>query len=436
MQELGTAEPESSPPADYAGLIAAWIAETVPQLESHLLDGTLADLLQSPEVQEVLGPELLERYRIIAAEKLRHDLVFRRNWTVKLVEDFQQSLQTPRILFPAQPSISSWRIHDPFRPALAVRHRQGDVTLRPDQVLSARRWGIWFHFENEALEGCYQAFLVNRARQCLASQIANLWHIEATYLSQQSNLGPDPPWHTEPRGARFEHFMNDVLNEFAPVARRAPLAEDILERTDLRVIYPSVQRENGARVQVSLVARPADHDHKVRALSFPDEFIVLTPLELARCAVHPPGAPTFAAFAWSDFWAALGGPWREVHALARELHNLFIVAVSRPLAHPLGPMWHLAPPLRQFIRLFTEHHAAKTTNSVRERMTLTKQPMGSVDKYTSRHWKAKFTRFPAGEGIGPAKPTAAPTQQIEPKAMEGTMPSQARPTGALGTASR
>lgn len=395
MQESPATTPQTIPPTDYPGMVSIWVAETIPQLEAAIHDGTLAGLIEQPEVQEIVGPEVTERYRAIAAEKLKHNAVFRRNWTLKFIEVFQQSLQAPRKLFPAKAGASTWSIWDATPPPLEVSHHPRNVILRPDQVLSSRRWGVWFTFEDEMLERAYLALLVGKSRQLLASNVKNLWNLEATYLSQRSNLSHDPEWHTGTRGGRFEHLMMDVLNEFSPVAKPAPLAEDILERTDLRVKYPGIKRENGSRVQVTLASDPKLHDRKVHALVVPLEFILLTPLELARCAVHPPCDSQFAEFAWPEFWTSLGGPRRDVHAFALELHDLFVEAISYPLRHPLGPIGFLSSPMRQFIQTFTQHRAAKSTNKVREREGKTGRWLGSVRKYTGRFWKAKLTEAPA-----------------------------------------
>ena len=379
----------ANPTADYPALVAEWMAETIPLLEAGIHNGTLAELIERPDVQEVVGPEVVERYRVIAVEKLKHDPVFRHKWTTTFIEVFQQTIQPPRKLFPAKAASPKWSVEDAAMPSITATY-QGELTLRPDQVLSARRWGIWFHFDDELLERLCLTFLVNKSRQRLASNIKNLWNIEATYLSQQSNLSANPEWHSEKRGGRFEHLMMDVLNEFAQAAKPSPLAEDILERTDLRVTYPKIKRKNGSRVQVSLASDPQQHDRKVHAMYHPEEFILLTPLELARCAIHPPTSQQFDKFEWARFWASLGGPWRDVHALAQELHELFVETLASPTRHPLGPMCNLSPSIREFIRTYTIHQAAKSTGNVQERMDRTNKPIGSVRKYTGGYWKAKF----------------------------------------------
>ena len=396
---------------DYLAMVSVWVAETIPEMEAGIHGGTLAELIERPDVQEVVGSAVVERYRTISVEKLKHDPVFRANWTRKFIEVFQRSIRPPRKIFFARADVPRqvlrlWSVTDPVPPSIVANHYQGEVTLRADQVLSARRWGSWFSFEDELLERFYLTFLIGRSLQTLASNIKNLWNIEATYLSEQSNLDTAPAWNSELRGGQFEHLMLDVLNELAPLARPAPLAEDILERTDLRVTCPNIKRKGGARVQVSLTADPESHERKVGAMYLPREFILLTPLELAVCAIDPPAVPKFDAFPWKAFWASFGGECKDEYAFAQELRRLFTDALAFPVEHPLGPMWILPPPLRQFIRIFVEHGAAETTNCVRERLEKSQRKVDSVHKYTSRYWKAKFSDDK--QEVKPALPPNSP----------------------------
>jgi hypothetical protein len=99
----------------------------------------------------------------------------------------------------------------------------------------------------------------------------------------------------------------------------------------------------------------------------------------------------FENFGWEDFWASLGEKPHNEDELAQGLHDLFVDALSYPRVHPLGPMWILPPPLRQFIRIFTEYCAAESTGQIRDREKTGRQFRGSVRKYTTGRWKAEFT---------------------------------------------
>jgi len=70
-------------------------------------------------------------------------------------------------------------------------------------------------------------------------------------------------------------------------------------------------------------------------------------------------------------------------------------------------MWILPPPLRQYIRAFTETRAAETTNCVTDRLEKSRRRLDSVGKFTSPYWKAKFSQAPANEP-GPTGMDTAP----------------------------
>lgn len=372
--------------ADNLSLVAAWVAETIPQLEAALHDGTIEALLQRPDLEEKIGQALVARYAAIAAAKMKHDREFRQSWTAIFVQAFQGLLQPPAKCFPARAGISRGKIR-----TLLVSHHQGDLTLRDDQVVSARRWGMWFDFEDENLARSYSDHLVRTALQKLESNICSLRYVETTYLAGYSKLSSTARYDHEGIGGRFEHLMCDVLNELEQQARFAPLAEDVLERTDLRVTYPFLSRRNGARIQVSLAAVASHHRNKIGSLYLPGEFICLTPMDLALCALAPPAVPLFEDFGWEDFWASLGEKHLNEDELARVLHDIFVDALSFPRLHPLGPLWILPPPLRQFIRAFTEYCAAETTGQIREREQHGRKWRGSVRKFTTGRWKTGLT---------------------------------------------
>jgi hypothetical protein len=271
-----------------------------------------------------------------------------------------------------------------------VRHISGPVNLRTEQAVSARGWGIWFEFKNEDIRRAYTTFLIHAALKRLQSNIYSLRYIEATYLSGQSRLSSTRQYDAQGIGARFEHLMLDVLNERQHLARVAPLGEDVLEKTDLSVSYPGLDRKCGARIQVSLTTDPKHHQTKVGSLRLPSEFVFLTPLDLAQFAILL-SKSVGREYRMGDFWASLGRKHEDVYSLAQALHQMFIDALLEAPLHPLGPMWLLPLPLRQLIQAFTKRGAIETTRRVRERELLNRKPIGSARSFTNRFWKAKLS---------------------------------------------
>ena len=382
ISSTGSANTGEDGGTDHPGLVVSRVTEAIPELEAALQNGTLEVLLQRPDLKEKIGEALVARYLVIAAAKMKHDHAFRQSWMAIFVQAFQGSLLHPTKYFTAKAGISCGKIR-----TLLVSHHQGDVTIRDVQAVSARRWGIWFDFKDGKLARSYSEHLIRSALQKLESNICNLRYVETTYLAGRSKLSATARYDHEGIGRRFEHLMYDVLNEFEQHARFAPLAEDVLERTDLRVTYPCLSRKNGARIQVSLTADAVHHRHKIGALYLPGEFICLTPMDLALCALSPPQVPLFENFGWEDFWTSLGEKSKDENELARVLHDIFLDALSFPRLHPLGPMWILPPCLRQFIRVFTEFCAAETTSQIRQREETGPKWRGSVRKFTTGRWK-------------------------------------------------
>jgi hypothetical protein len=389
-QNYGSSDVDESQWTPDPNHISSWVAEAIPALETALLNGTLDPLLNNSDLEEKIGPVLIARYASIAASRSKHDRDFRQNWTAVIVQAFQALLQHPQKCFPAKAGISRGKIR-----TLLVSHHQGDATLRDDQAVSARRWGIWFDFENETLARLYADRLVRSALQKLESNICSLRYVETTYLAGYSKISSTARYDYEGIGGRFEHLMYDVLNELQPYARFASLAEDLLERTDLRVNYPFLTRNRGARIQVSLVAEAEYHRNKFGSLYLPGEFICLTPIDLAMCALSPPTVPLFQDFGWEDFWASLGEKYDNEVDLAHMFHDLFVDALSYPRVHPLGPMWILPLPLRDFIRTFTQYCAAETTGQIREREKSGRKFRGSVRKFTTGRWKTELADSPS-----------------------------------------
>ena len=398
--------------SDYLGLFSSRIAEIIPEVETALVAGSIDDVLARPQVLEVLGPTLARRYKKIADYKVRHDQTFRQNWVGKFIAPLRPLMQNPEKRFPAESATTC-----PFQelanghvrpPAIRVKHRDEIIVLRPNQVISARRWNVWFEFDDESLDRAYDEFLVQAARQELSSNIQSLWNLETTYLSGRSRLELNPEWSFGHRGEFFEHLVLDVLNESTSVAKRANLAEDILERTDLRVTFPSLNRRRGARVQVSITADRAQQDRKTRDWHLPDEIILLTPVELAAKALSPPKTILFDKFPWDVFWESFGSKnWSE-ETFAQELHQLFVDSFSFATAHPLGPMWLLPKPLREFIRIFVAAGAIETTRRLRERERSSSHWRGSSEKFTTPSWINKFSKQSSQKQVSEQATSAIP----------------------------
>jgi len=155
----------------------------------------------------------------------------------------------------------------------------------------------------------------------------------------------------------------------------APLVEDFLEKTDLRVQYPGLKRKRGGRVQLTSIDAPELHESKLEAIRMADELVFLSPLSLAEF-VHsleghaPAGSISITRpLALAPLWDCLETNPIDVPQLAPKLKRTLLGALSGMPDSPLGPMVRVPQPVRELIRVFVETHAsdfASTGNGLDE----------------------------------------------------------------------
>ena len=217
------------------------------------------------------------------------------------------------------------------------------TTLRFDQMLDARFWRIGFTFETRDLCDAFAQEVVRSATGRLASELLGLQRILERFsqktLKQELRIVP----YLGER--RFEHLILDILNEEDRHARVAPLVEDFLEKTDLRVKYPELKRRRGARVQVTSIIAPEHHETKLQAIKLAEEFVFLSPLSLAEYVDslqgHTPVTEISGTspFALAPLWDCLEKP-ADVPQLASELKRIMFRALTgTPLTHLLA-LWY------------------------------------------------------------------------------------------------
>jgi hypothetical protein len=358
------------------------ICESIIDLERAFEAGELSSRLTSGCFEQVLGPMLYETYGKLAdnapgpLHHLRVDAV--RALLAQLQNDLVPThVAHAEVRMP--PVGDSWaaeletdsppRLH--FKLADASFDGASSTTLRFDQMLDARFWRIGFTFETRDLCDAFAQEVVRSATSRLASGLLGLQRILERFspkiLKQELRIVPYP------RERRFEHLILDILNEEDRHARVAPLVEDFLEKTDLRVKYPGLERRNGARVQVTSMIAPDLHKTKLQAIKLAEEFVFLSPLSLAEFVDslrgHTPtssisGKPSFAL---SSLWDCLEVKPIDVPELASELKRIMLDALTGTPDSPLGPVVRVPLPIRQLIRLFVETRAIESTSRLRKR---------------------------------------------------------------------
>ncbi|MBI1212977.1 MAG: hypothetical protein GC190_16060 [Alphaproteobacteria bacterium] len=361
------------------------ICEAVVELERAYEAGQLSSLLASGTFEEALGSSLYRTYsklgdntpgplqmlRVDAVSallaQLRNDLVPSRSAhaKVRMPSAGDASRAESRSYYPL--SASPYEFFD------ARFDDESYISIHIDQMLDARFWGIGFSFEAPDLCNEFARRVVRIAVGRLANDLLGLQKIIDRFnpKTQKQELKIVP----YPVDRRFEHLMLDVLNEEGRHARVAPIVEDFLEKTDLRVRYAGLQRKLGSRVQVTSVAEPELHKAKLGAIKLAEEFVFLSPLSLAEYVVSLQGRTRVnqnsdaLPFELASLWDCLDEKPMDVLQLASELKRVMLQAMSGPPNSPLGPMVRVPHPLRHLIRHFVETHAFTSTARLRERQS-------------------------------------------------------------------
>jgi len=177
-----------------------------------------------------------------------------------------------------------------------------------------------------------------------------------------------PPY----EGRGFEQLMIDVLNEHYPCARHAPLYEDFFEKTDLRLHVRGLRRRRGARAQVTRTVDPEQHAAKLGQIHNVDEFVILSPLALARAFQAPDASglePEDRALFWQCFPEQ---PTTEIE-LAAALRDVLVAAMAKPASGPRGPMAAVPEPIRLLIQAHAQSDAFAATKRLRKRLAKQRQ---------------------------------------------------------------
>jgi hypothetical protein len=166
--------------------------------------------------------------------------------------------------------------------------------------------------------------------------------------------------------------MIDILNEEGFATSRAPLDEDLREKTDLRVHLHGLNRRRGARVQVTQTTDPILYHEKLSRIKLLREFVILSPTSLAETLIQDGIIGTEAhalipAKELNRLWGYFQGPPKSVADCASKIKTTLLKALEKATEHPLGPMASVPPPLRALIRNYVMNEAFRTTGLLRER---------------------------------------------------------------------
>ena len=397
------------------------ICESIVGLERAFEAGELSKPLTSGCFGQVLGPLLYATYKKLAVNApgpLHHVRVGAVRALLAQLQNDLVPTQVAHAQVRKPPKDVSWATEPGAESPPRSRFKFVDAsfdgalstTLRFDQMLDARFWRIGFTFETSDLCDAFAQEVVRSVTSRLANDLLGLQRILERFstrtLKQELIIVPYP------REKRFEHLILDILNEEDRYARVAPLVEDFLEKTDLRVKHPELKRRRGARIQVTSVVAPDEHKTKIQAIKLAEEFVFLSPLSLAEFVDslrgHTPDSSISHTppFTLSSLWDCLEAKPINVPELAFELRRIMFDALAGTPDSPLGPMARVPLPIRQLIRFFVETRATASTDRLRKReqansRNLASREDGLDDNNSDRNeMRAEFLRaLSAGDRI-------------------------------------
>lgn len=244
------------------------------------------------------------------------------------------------------------------------------VVLRYDQLLAARNWRIGFIFDNQAAMDELAANMAKQSVQQLARDLHDLGKMLPRLLGNPRR--EFPPMVPPQSGRDPEQLFADIINEHSYHASLSRLCEDYSQKTDLRVKYPDLERNRGARVQVTLGPTRDSHVNKVNGINNPEHFVIVSPWTLANAVPHfCEQDEEHTTIEFSDeliarFWQSIPGQPSDIESLSFGLRKIFDAAILKSQLDPRGPIAQVPPAVREFIRVFVQSEAFRSTKSLRE----------------------------------------------------------------------
>lgn len=332
---------------------------TVLHLEDGWRDGCLRARLSDPGVEDVLGPDLFGTYAELSARAPGADPDLRRQGIHALLSQLRDQVF----------SVERWGVvrgrvargGGPLETALEEGGPQ--VPQRIDQVAARRFWGLGFVHEHDvdATDALTRRCVRYGVRR-FARDVRDLARVLRRPPDDASILVPP---HDD---RRFEQLMLDILDENHPRARPAPLVEDFCQKTDLRVRYPGLDRQRGARVQIKSTANPRLHEERVSTIRRRETIVILSPVALAEFIDEQQRAGPERLLTGDEliaFWRCLPGEPTSITELSYSIRSLLFRALDDGTVDPRGPMAAVPLPLRHLIRTLVRDRAFRTTQALR-----------------------------------------------------------------------
>lgn len=355
-----------------AGVVALEEAFHARRLEERLLDTALTELV---------GPDIVETYERLAGavdephaglrQETVHGLLDQaREETFNIHQWCDARVAGQRVAAPdLDEAAGADRVESRQIRLIAARLGGGpEEFLRLDQVISLRFWGVGFQFEDPEDSNHVARLVAARTASRLARDLRHLQKVLRRFRPSDPAARPRLVPRPEERG--FEQLMLDILNEERRCARPAPLSEDFLEKTDIRVRYPGLDRRRGGRVQVTQITDTMRHEEKLGRIRKLDQFVILSPLALARFInreVHQDDdrERVLQHFDLDAFWRCLPNQPTDIDQLAYTIKRLLLEPLRTPRRNPRGPVALVPWALKQIVRIYVQHDTFRATDRLR-----------------------------------------------------------------------
>lgn len=376
FEDFASPSKEPSVRADQLDRFFHDFRRTIVDLERAYEANSLAKVIDHDALHLAIGPSVLNSYRRLITRPKPNDPGRVRHTTVhKLLDQIRNELIDLNHWFhlePLDPSQATWRLTDQFR-VLDHTEDEQPIILRLDQLIDARVWGNGFVFKSQQQTDRLVTTMVRTSLRQFARELSDLANLLPRVLRRPVINGSMVAHST---GQSFEQLIADILNEDARHASLSRLSEDYAQKTDLRVKYPGLDRNRGARVQVTLTATESFHQQKVSNIQRADQYIILSPWSLASALpqLNSPPQPDSPAASTASldpqflkrFWAAFASPPENVADLALALRKIFDHALASANDSPRGPLAAVPEAIRELIRIWTQAEAFRSTQALRD----------------------------------------------------------------------
>jgi hypothetical protein len=341
-----------------------YVCEIVRELEEAHARGCLEKYIRRVGMKSLLGIQLLNYYQRLSLKQPLKTSNFLSYWVNYALESFSRSLHPPTRTYDLIGE--SFFREEQCNINVNVIHDGQKLTIKQNQLISCRYWGIWFNTDNLELDAKMTTFVLIQMLQRLASDLSCIKQMERARVNGGTKLD-EVRINASCVGIDFSRIIHDVLNEKQHIAYFATLIEDVMERTDLRLRYPKMDRKRGARVQISYASKADYHYRKLDKMHLGQEYVFLSPYGLAKSIFEGCSPQFLSVFDRTEFSSNFYQPTNDVEELALTLKCNFEYARIRATDHPMGPMGILRPELKNIICNVAEHDAFLTTDQMRLR---------------------------------------------------------------------